>query len=472
MKKAIKQEYIPLQLLLSRTRNNDCVTFFTESTTLSFNDFYKSVSALAYFLSDQEQQRWCLFCNDSFAFTVGFFALLHSGKTAILPQNAQTGTLSNLSHDFAAIISDLNLSTERNLCINPLKIEDNRDFHFNELPLTEHRIEMFTSGTTGKPVRALKTVGHLVSEVAELELCFGAKLASSLIYSTVSHQHIYGLLFKILWPLSAGRSVFCNNIAYPEELLVHMHQEQVNTLISSPAHLKRMPDLIDLKQLSKRCSLIFSSGGPLAPSVSSDFLSRAGIAPMEILGSTETGGIAWRQLNAEIKSRQWQPFSTVEIKPNREAAPLKLRSSYAGDNPGKEWVQTGDLIKHHDSGKFELLGRADSIVKIEGKRVSLTEIQDRLNENKHVTRAIAILLESKDSIKRDKIGAVITPSTAGKELLASAGPKALSDALKEDLGRYFESVAIPRSYRYVETEPENSQGKLSNEALQKLFRSR
>jgi hypothetical protein len=47
-------------------------------------------------------------------------------------------------------------------------------------------------------------------------MLFGTPLGDAAIVATVSHQHIYGLLFKVLWPLSTGRAIHARSIAFPK----------------------------------------------------------------------------------------------------------------------------------------------------------------------------------------------------------------------------------------------------------------
>jgi hypothetical protein len=63
---------------------------------------------------------------------------------------------------------------------------------------------VYTSGSTGAPTPIRKRfAAH--SELDALETEFGARVGDAVVLSTVSHQHIYGLLFRVLWPLAAGR---------------------------------------------------------------------------------------------------------------------------------------------------------------------------------------------------------------------------------------------------------------------------
>ena len=71
--------------------------------------------------------------------------------------------------------------------------------------------EFETSGTTGEGRWIPKALRHLEDEIETLEAVFGARLPrGARVFATVSHQHIYGLLFRVLWPLGAGRPFHAN----------------------------------------------------------------------------------------------------------------------------------------------------------------------------------------------------------------------------------------------------------------------
>ena len=66
-------------------------------------------------------------------------------------------------------------------------------------------------------------------------------------------------------------------------------------LVASPAHLKRLPPALPWGLAAARLSGLFSSGGPLPDAALADCRSLLLQAPIEVYGSTETGGIAWRR---------------------------------------------------------------------------------------------------------------------------------------------------------------------------------
>ncbi len=81
---------------------------------------------------------------------------------------------------------------------------------------------LYTSGSTGAAQPVAKNLGQMAAEVAHLEKQFGALLGAADVISTVSHQHIYGLLFNVLWPLAAGRRIQASALSLVRRSLGHL----------------------------------------------------------------------------------------------------------------------------------------------------------------------------------------------------------------------------------------------------------
>ncbi|EVU16561.1 AMP-binding enzyme family protein, partial [Vibrio parahaemolyticus V-223/04] len=118
-------------------------------------------------------------------------------------------------------------------------------------------------------------------EVAILDNLWGDTVANTRVESTVSHQHIYGLLFRVLWPLCSARPFSARNLEFPEQI-VH-HADADTTLVSSPALLKRLSE--EHNPVAIRC--VFSSGGPLSNQAAQHSQLLFGSLPIEVFGSTE-----------------------------------------------------------------------------------------------------------------------------------------------------------------------------------------
>ena len=319
---------------------------------------------------------------------------------------------------------------------------------------------LFTSGSSGEPKAIRKTLEQLDVEVSVLEHTFAEHLPHCSVVSTVSHQHIYGLLFKILWPLAASRPFLSEQIEYPETLSYYTALLPNLCLISSPAQLSRLPKALEHERQLRSPSLVFSSGGPLSFAAAKGVNQCYGHLPIEIFGSTETGGIAYRRQHEA--DEPWQVFDRISIDQDPTDGALLLKSPYLADD---EWLRCEDKIEPTENGQFRLKGRLDRIVKIEEKRLSLAQMETLLCSHAYVEQAALVVLPQFKS----QLGAVVTLSELGKNVLQEQGKLSINNALKAHLLTQFERVTLPRRWRYPDILPLNTQGKRVTAQLVELF---
>ncbi|HAT33096.1 MAG TPA: AMP-binding protein [Janthinobacterium sp.] len=319
-----------------------------------------------------------------------------------------------------------------------------------------------TSGSTGAAQAIPKRLAQMAAEVAVLEAQFGARVGPCAVLATVSHQHIYGLLFKVLWPLAAGRAIVARAVDTPEQLVAAL-AERASVLVASPAHLKRLPPHLDWAAAGVRA--VFSSGGPLAPEVARAVGALLGQAPIEVYGSSETGGIAWRQRGADA-DEAWQAFANVEWRLAGAEQLLELRSPNLAQP--RRWLVLADRARRVGADRFELLGRSDRIVKIEEKRVSLDALEALLTASALVAEARVLLCDPQPG-RRQQLAAFAVLSAAGRAALEGEGKLALNRRLRAALGGGVEAVALPRRWRYLEAMPQDAQGKTTRAQLLALL---
>ncbi len=318
-----------------------------------------------------------------------------------------------------------------------------------------------TSGSTGAAQAIPKQFSQLSAEVATLETQFGALLGPSAIVATVSHQHIYGLLFKVLWPLAAGRPIHAHSLFFPEQLAQALGQGRC-ALVASPAHLKRLPDHIDWQAAAANLRAVFSSGGMLEPEAAANASDLLGKVPVEVYGSSETGGIGWRQRLAG-DAGGWQALPGVSWRAGADGL-LEVQSAHAGDC----WVALADRVAPADSGGFLLLGRSDRIVKVEEKRISLDALEAALLACPLVLEARMVFCPEARG-QRPGLAAIVVPSAEGRALLASEGKLALNRRLRALLAATVEAAGLPRRWRYPAQLPLDAQGKSPHALLLALF---
>ena len=362
-----------LSQLLSTDLMEDHEVSFSNERSFLWSDFKSDVANLSCQIIKSPAENWALCCKNSYNFAVGFFAIIYSNKNLILPGSHHHSILNELSINFDLILHDEILNEnfhKKSVYFSKLKTIEPKtisDFYFYDLDLEKIVLTLFTSGSTGTPQKITKTLEMLNTEIMTLEDLWGKSLGKAKIQSTVSHQHIYGLLFRMLWPLSTARSFANEDLVYPENVISHSSVDSV--LISSPAILKRL----DFKGETYPYKAVFSSGGPLPFDAAKKSLELFGTYPNEIFGSTETGGIGYRKQTS--KTEPFTLFDTLKANVSKDGT-LKILSPWIDQN---NWYQTTDICELIDHKHFMLKGRVDRIVKIEEKRVSLSNVETKLN---------------------------------------------------------------------------------------------
>lgn len=415
---------------------------FVSDETRTVASWLAAVRGAKLHYQNQSGRTGMLYAANLYDFSVMLFGLLAAGKDVLLPPNAQQDTIQRVGDycDFNCTSLPQKAATE----LNSAQLE----FPANAT------ITFFTSGSSGEPKVIRKLVSQLMLEAAVLEQTFAEKIpATALVAATVPANHIYGFLFRLLWPLSSGRPMFMPTIDYNETL---QQIQRPYFLVSSPAHLSRFDNL---QSLPIKPIQIASSGGPLARETSARIHQELGFAPIEVYGSTETGGIAWRE--GQQANQSWQLFTGIKMRQN-DANCLVIQSPYVSVT---SWIETQDKIEVVDAEHFHLRGRADRIVKLAEKRVSLPEMEAFCQQHSTVKEARFALVSS----GRPTIGAVLVLSPKGQAILEQSGKHAFKQTLRKYLAKRFERVVLPRKFRYITSLPCDERGKVSEYKVQELF---
>lgn len=424
---------------------------------LDFTGFRAHVAALAAALRVQPARRYALCVDDPFDFAGTLFALLACGKQPVIPANAAPGYLADLADAYDAVLTDADVAA---LASNPsnLVLSDTAFAIDPQAPLT-----LYTSGSSGAPKPICKTLAQFNAEVHTLERQWGALVGAATILGSVPHRHIYGLLFRLLWPLAAGRAFERTLSVEPRQLQARMAQCGAAVVVSTPAQLSRWPALHGFAALTPRPRAFFSSGGPLAADTARAYAAAFGAAPLEIYGSTETGGIAWRR---QDQADAWQPLPGIEVR-RGDASTLEVRSPHLGQ--AAAWHRTDDAIAFDAVGRFRLGGRLDRVIKLDGKRVSLPELEARLGLHPYVAQAAAAPLAA---AARERVGALVVLTEAGSKALLADGRALLAKALRRHLAAYVEIGVLPRHWRFRFALPFDARGKLPAAAVAAAFEAR
>jgi len=466
---------IPLSHWFDARAPADAPVAFGREGERSHGDLRANVAALAARLAPAKGGDLLLHCEDAYAFAVGLLAAARVGARAVLPPARQPGTLRSLVGEIDGVLLDGDPpeAIGGKPCWHPLEAPESPP-PLDPSPLDRDAplAVLFTSGTTGAARRVEKSVRHLEDEVAVLERCFGAQLGpDARVLATVAPHHLYGLLFRVLWPLAAGRPFLRSPVLHPEELAPHSGDEAPFAVATTPVTLRHLVLRSDLARRRGSCRAVFSSGGPLAAELARRTAEVLGCVPVEVYGSTETGGVATRQQQAG--DEPWRPMPGVEVAVDAASGCLAVVSPFvsAGEpvGGGRSRFVTGDAVASVEQGAFRLLGRADRVVKVGERRLALPDMEEHLR--RHPTVAEVALLALGMGAGEARVAAVVVPSAEAWDALAAGGRRALAKSLTEHLAPDFARVLLPRAWRFVAALPRDAQGKVPSDALRALFES-
>lgn len=394
--------------------------------------------------------RLAVHLDDAAELAIALLGAWRAGVTVLLPADLQPASRLRLAHQTDLWLTDQDGDAKiADLLAEPMEAA--------KLDLDQCRLFLCTSGSSGEPKLIEKRLRQLANEVDTLEACWGAELGDACVIASVAAQHIYGLLFRVLWPLCAGRPFLRRAQPFSEDIQQASREHSSFCWVASPALLKRMSDNLDWKAMS-RVSRVFSSGGPLDADAGKRLQEHLGQLPIEIYGSSETGGIAWRQGGS-----LWQPFVGVQVSQDEQGA-LRIASPCL---PPGHVEQTADAARIQDDGRFELTGRLDRIVKLEEKRISLPMLETALAAHPFVSEArLGVVTDN-----RAYLAALVALSGTGLHALRNGGRRALTETLRKHLAEHCEALALPRRWRLLTRLPYNNQGKLPQTEVDALLQA-
>lgn len=392
-------------------------------------------------------------CGDRYHVAVGVLAAWQAGHAVALPPNGQEATVRALAaaDHVLAFLHDTDASDGvdvRSLLTSPSHGVVAEGPALAPVDADRHVATLYTSGSTGAHQPCPKAARQLLGEaLAQAEaFAFGPH---DLVMPTVPPHHIYGLLFGVLAPLLSG-AAFARTTPLHAETIARLARETAATmLVSVPAHLRSLADLEPGALPAFR--RVLSSAAPLSEQTARLLAERFALVVTEVFGSSETGGIAYRQ---QLTSPLWQPLPGVTVTAADDGR-LLLDSPFLEAEAPRPYA-CADQIQVLPDGRFRHLGRADGVAKIGGKRVAVAALEQRLQSLRGV-RDAAILARPVDGPR-------------GTELLALVAAESWTlTALRRQLARWFDPAVLPRRVRFVEALPREDNGKLTRARFLEVF---
>ncbi|RWR01603.1 AMP-dependent synthetase [[Pantoea] beijingensis] len=444
----------PLSQWLSPSRPEDTLIAWLGDRQWTLGQLRHDVAQLVDQLQQQDGERWALCFENGYLFLVALLATLSAGKTPVIPGHCRAALLQEQQALFCGVISDSALMWPGVLLV--VESSGKSTVAETKLPLIAETgcIELFTSGSTGTPKRVIKSVASLDREALLLASCFSEQLKGCRVVASVVPQHLYGLTFRIFLSMSLGLPMQAGMLYYAEQFAT-LDPRYRYAFISSPAFLKRL----DPQLTPPPVEILFSAGGMLPWHDVLQTQSWLGLWPNEIYGSTETGVLGWRLRQQDDIG--WQAFTGVKFIAEGEA--FRAISPLIDDERG---VLLDDVLHLDGVEQFRLGERRGRVVKIEEKRISLSEIERRLIALEGIREAVALPVSRGG---RQGIGAVLVLEGETRHTWQQQGGKVLELAWRRALLPWLEPVALPRYWRIIDEIPVNSMNKRIYAQLQELF---
>ena len=428
----------------------------------TWKDFLTDTAKMRAFFQSQDTHDYILHCEDYWYFLCTFVALLQCRKAVYITQTISENFMAEVKKPGVSFITDQKVPLDDTSFFIPDLIEKAAEPAQEEIRTTPEidaentELYLYTSGSTGKP----KTVRHTMKEIetdnSVVISIWGEEYFKRKQITTVSQHHVYGFYWCICLPFTMGLPFRRKRIEFPSEFEKLTDTSYV--LVSTPAFLKRSVEVID--KLDMKDIFISVSGGAVSEELAVQTEKLFGFCPMEGYGSTETSGIAYRQQSRD--GLVWTPYDCVKLWVGEDGC-LNVKSPFIKDPAG---VATADLVELYDDGRFLLKGRADSIVKIEEKRISMTEVENRLLES-GLVKEVKVVAMSNDV--RQYLAAAMVLNDKGKEKFAGSEKFEINRFFHDFLMKYFENVVIPKKWRFVEKLPSDVQGKIHKLEVMALF---
>jgi acyl-coenzyme A synthetase/AMP-(fatty) acid ligase len=428
---------------------------------ISAGQFIAEAQALAAQLPDGQPLN---LCQDRLHFALGLAAALLRGQTSLLPPNALPETLAQvqlgqhntvyaLVDDSTLQLGDMPVHTVQRAAVLPAPATQ-----VPLLPADLPAVCLLTSGSTGAPQPHTKRWGPLVAnitaEAERLALLMGrASLAGVTVVATVPAQHSYGLESSVLLALLGGAAFDAGRPFYPADIAQALaHVPEPRALVTTPFHLKT---LLQAGLSLPPVALGLSATAPLSPQLAAQAEAALGGLVAEIYGCTEAGQVASRRTTqGEVWTTLGALHITRHVNGDHTQAPEETFSVLGGHVT--EPTALADVLQLIDSTHFKLLGRANDLIHVAGKRSSLAHLNFHLNRIAGVDDGAFWLPDEDSGAGADKVVRTIAFVVA---------PTLSATAVVQALRGHLEAAFVPRRVVHVAALPREATGKLTASSL-------
>ncbi len=351
-------------------------------------------------------------------------------------------------------------------------------------------LQLYTSGTTGKPKGAVLSHANLDANTSLLQTAWGIS-AHDILLHTLPLHHTHGLVVALLTTLRAhGIADMHSSFDAPR---IWNDLAHATLFMAVPTIYSKMFAAFDAADASTQnkwtlnasnLRLATSGSAALPVLLAERWREITGKIPLERYGMTEIGMALSNSLEGDRHPGcVGKPLPTVETKivGSEKEGELWIRgpsvfsryferedatraSFAASDDGGAAWFMTGDTVRMSDDGVFKILGRTSiDILKSGGYKLSALEIEEVIREHEAVAEVAVIGVP--DEEWGDRVVACIVPKANMADRCDTEKIRAFS---KEKLAAY----KVPKDAFVFSELPRNAMGKVVKAELVKSVSER
>ncbi|MDV6263983.1 AMP-binding protein [Rhodococcoides yunnanense] len=338
-------------------------------------------------------------------------------------------------------------------------------------------VQLYTSGTTGKPKGVVVPVRALAAFSCYLH--YGLDVTEDdVFWNAADPGWAYGLYYAILAPMVSGRrNILFNSGFTPESTLAVLTEFGVTNFAGAPTVYRALSKSGLTEQLQIRRAS--SAGEPLTPDIVAWATHALGTEVRDHYGQTELGMVVancWHPDAAhplkEASMGQAIPGFTAGVVNGQIAidvhnSPLMWFIGYHDDpsksaerfNNDAHWYLTGDTGHVDTDGYFFFSARDDDVILAAGYRIGPFDVESVLITHRSVVDVAVVGRPDPEGIRGEVIEAFVVLAT-GEEPSTD-----LAEELKQLVRQEYSKHAYPRSVHFVETLPKTPSGKLQRYLL-------
>ncbi|HZS41858.1 MAG TPA: class I adenylate-forming enzyme family protein [Polyangia bacterium] len=324
-------------------------------------------------------------------------------------------------------------------------------------------VVLFTNDSSGEPKGVLRTDENLDQAAVQAARALDVT-PEDRILTTVPLYHAYGFDLGLALALRFGATLYLEDEVAPKRIVKLLREQEIDLLPGTPGLYGGLAKLPTAKALKIKRARYLSGGSALPESTAESFRERWGVRILPVYHTTEAAtiacdrkglspgsvgkvidGVELRVADGKTPAGSDGPLWVRGKAVARHAIGAGQRSSGApttsvGAVDSSGWLRTGDVGHVDKTGRIFLTGREDHLVKVDGKRVALGEVEGCLESFPKVQRAQVQVIT-------DPLGGPIM--VANVVVLGKCGAEEIIDHCAKNLAPY----KVPRRIVFCEDIP-------------------